>query len=309
MMLLATLLLSFGGVSVELPASATSAGLDISVAEVAKVTGDDEALVERVRAASLGYAPAPGYHRTLRADLIQASLRQALPGVEIDVSGAPRCRVTPEVHVVKGLDLQGAAAAAIRRSLAGLDADAKPGAVADVQVPRGQSEPRIVVAPLTGSVFPGARSVPVQIWLDGQLYRTVVVTFQVSIWQRRAVLKRAVSAGEPLHAGLFKIERSAVETAAGMQALPLDALGGAVALKALPAGASISERDVHREVVVRRGDRVTVRVVKGGVAVSDMGIAQDAGRVGERIEVVLSSTGRELTAAVRGPRSVEIRIR
>jgi len=217
--------------------------------------------------------------------------------------------VTPEVEVVKGIDVRAAAASALRRSLAGLDADANPAALpADLQIPRGNSAPRIVVPPMSGSTFPGVRSVPVEVWLDGQLYRTLAATFNVSIWQRRAVLKRAVSKGEALHAGLFKLERVAVSDAVGMQALPMDALGGAVALNPLPAGASISERDVHREVVVRRGDRVTVRVVKGGVAVSDLGVAQDNGKVGERVEVLLASSGRELTATVRGPQNVEVRV-
>ena len=306
---LALAALGLGGVSVELPAASTSKGLEISVAEVAKVTGEDAEAVALVEAASLGYAPAPGYHRTLRADLIEASLRQSLPGVDVRVTGAPRCRVTPAIQTVKGVDVQVAAAVKLRESLAGLDAEAKvSGAVPDIHVPTSEAEPRIVVPPLTGSVFPGVRSVPVQVWLDRQLYRTVHVSFQVTIWQRRAVLRRAVSAGEPLHAGLFQVKRVAADGAGGMLALKLEALGGSVALKALPAGTTVSERDVHRQVVVHRGDHVTVRVVKGNVAVSDVGVAKADGRVGERVEVVLKSTGRELSGVVRGPQSIEVKI-
>lgn len=309
MLLTALSLLTLGGVSVELPAASTSKGLDIQVAEIAAVTGDDPELVARVEAASLGYAPAPGYHRTLRADLIQSSLRHALPGVDIRVTGAPRCRVSPGVQIVKGIDLQAAAATRMREALAGLDAEAKvTGPLNDVSVPTSDQPPKIVVPPLTGSTFPGLRNVPVEVWLDGRVYRTLSVTFQVSIWQRRAVLSRAVSAGEPLHAGLFQIKRVAVDGAQGMLALDTTALAGAVALKALPAGISISERDVHREVVVRRGDHVTVRVVKGNVAVSSLGVARADGRMGERLSVVLEATGRELSAIVRGPRSVEVKI-
>lgn len=302
-------LLGLGGVSVELPAASTSKGLEISVAEVAKVTGDDAEAVALVQAASLGYAPAPGYHRTLRADLIQASLRQSLPGVDVRVTGAPRCRVTPEVQTVKGMDVQVAAAVKLRESLAGQDAEAKvTGPVPDVHIPTSDQPWRLVVPTITGSVFPGIRTVPVQIWLDQQLYRTVQVSFQVTIWQRRAVLRRAINAGEPLHAGLFQVKRVAVDGAQGMLALKLEALGGSVALKALAAGATVTERDVHREVVVHRGDHVTIRVIKGNVAVSDVGIAKTDGRVGERVEVTLKSTGRELSGTVRGPQSIEVKI-
>ncbi len=309
MILTALALVGLGGVAVELPSASTSQGLEISVAEVARVTGEDAATVKLVEAASLGYAPAPGYHRTLRADLIEASLRQSLPGVEIHVTGAPRCRVTPAVQIVKGLDLQAAAATKLRESLLRYDAEAKvTGPIQDIQVPTSEEPVRIVVPPFKGTSFPGIRTVPVQLWLDRQLYRTVHVSFQVTIWQRRAVLKRAINAGEPLHAGLFHVKRVAADGADGMLALSLEELGGAVALKSLAAGVTVSERDVHRQVVVHRGDHVTIRVVKGNVAVSDVGVAKADGRLGERVDVILKSTGRELSGVVRGPQSIEVKI-
>lgn len=309
MILTALALAGLGGIAVELPSASTSKGLEISVAEVAKVTGEDAATVALVEAASLGYAPAPGYHRTLRADLIEASLRQSLPGVDIQVTGAPRCRVTPAVQVVKGIEIQAAAATKLRESLTGLDSEAKvTGPIVDLQVPTSDEAPRIVVPPFNQTTFPGLRTVPVQVWLDQQLYRTVHVSFQVTIWQRRAVLRRAINAGEPLHAGLFEIQRVAAGGAAGMNVLSLEELGGAVALKSLAAGVAVSERDVHRQVVVHRGDHVTVRVVKGNVAVSDVGLAKVDGRLGERVTVILKSTGRELVGTVRGPQSIEVKI-
>jgi flagella basal body P-ring formation protein FlgA len=309
MILTALALAGLGGIAVELPSASTSKGLEISVAEVAKVTGEDAATVALVEAASLGYAPAPGYHRTLRADLIEASLRQSLPGVDIQVTGAPRCCVTPAVQVVKGIEIQAAAATKLRESLTGLDSEAKvTGPIVDLQVPTSDTAPRIVVPPFNQTTFPGIRTVPVQVWLDHQLYRTVHVSFQVTIWQRRAVLRRAINAGEPLHAGLFEIKRVAAGGAAGMNALSLEELGGAVALKSLAAGVAVSERDVHRQVVVHRGDHVTVRVVKGNVAVSDVGLAKVDGRLGERVTVILKSTGRELVGTVRGPQSIEVKI-
>ncbi len=310
MMILTTLsLLAFGGVTVELPATSTSKGLDISVAEVATVTGDDPEEVERVRAASLGYAPAPGYHRTLRADLLRSTIRQAVPGVEVTFKGAPRCRVTAAVVTIPGIDLQAEAAAALRATLVGFDAEAKvTGALADLHVPASTSAPRIVVPLITGRPFPGVRSIPVQVWLDGRIYRTVTVTFNVSIWKRQAVLRRAINTGDALHAGLFRTKRVAVDGAQGMFALDQMSIAGAVALKPLAAGVAVTENDVHRQVIVRRGDTVTVRVSKGTVVVSDVGVAQSDGRMGERVDVELRSTGRVLSAAVRGIKTVEVKI-
>lgn len=303
------LLLCVGGVSVALPQTAQSTGLELEVAEIAKVTGDDAALVAKVQAASLGYAPAPGYHRTLRKDLIQASLRQALPGIDIRVTGAPRCRVSPEVAVVRGSTIQAQAAQAMRAALSGADASAEPeGVVRDIRVPKGDEPARIVIAPVRGRVVPGLQTVQAEIWMGDRIYQSTQVTFRVAMWKRQAVLRRAVNAGEELHAGLFEVRRVPVSASEGLYSLDQAQLAGAVALKPMAAGSTVAERDVHRQVVVSRGDIVTVRVTKGSVSVADIGVAQADGRTGERVRVTLRSTGREIIAVVTGPKNLEVKI-
>lgn len=311
MMLCATLMLlcAGDGVTVELPQAATVTGLEISVMEVAKVTGDSDHAVASVRSASLGYAPAPGYHRTLRADLIQASLRQALPGIDVNVTGAPRCRVTPATEVVLGDKLRAEASKALRAALLGLDAEARPeGSFPNIEVPRADEPVSIRVPVQRGKVFPGLRSIPIEVWVGGKLYRTVHGSFRVSIWKRQAVLKRAVNVGEPINASYFEVKRIPVGDAGGLQALGMYELAGAIALKPIPAGSVVTERDVHREVVMRRGDVVSVRIQKGAVTVTDVGMAGGDGRMGERVNVVLRSSGRELVAVVRGPKTLEVKI-
>lgn len=302
-------LLAAGSVSIVLPSEANSKGLEISVAEIATVRGDDAAEVARVQAASLGYAPAPGFHRTLRSDLVLASLRQSLPGIDLRVEGAPRCRVTPTIVEVTGAELRAVAGERIRASLAGLDASAEPeGMVSSLQLPDGEGKPRLVAQPIRGRVTPGIRSIPVEVWIGDKLYRSVSVDFRVALWERRAVLQRAVLAGTPLDRSMFTVERVPVAASADIKTLGLDEIAGAVAIQPLPKGAVVHERDVHREVVLRRGDTVSVRVVKGSVVVTDVGIAKRDARMGERVNVQLRSTGVELVAVARGRRTVEVKI-
>ena len=310
-MIATTLLLLCGsGVSVVLPAEAKSTGLEISVEEIAKVEGDDPAAVARVREASLGYAPAPGYHRTLRADLLSAALKRALPDVQVQVSGAPRCRVTCSTVTVKGTTITAEASKALRAALAGMDAEASPVLdLPDLLLPASETEPRLAVSLQPGRVFPGTREVPVEVWLGDRIYRTVSVRFDVTVWERQAVLKQAVPAGVELVSGMFKIVRTPVASGAGLQCLELDQLAGAVANRALAAGSPIHERDVRRVTLVSRGDTVQVALRSGGVIVKDVGEAQSSGRMGERVRVVLRSSGRELLAVVRGAKLLEVKLK
>lgn len=304
------LLLCTGGVSIVLPAEASSTGLEISVEEIATVKGDDAAEVERVRAASLGYAPAPGFHRTLRADLLTAALRQSMPDIQVTVEGAPRCRVTCTTTTIPGARITAEASQAVRAALTGMDAEATPVMdLADLVLPKGDEEPRLRAAYSLERVFPGKVQVPVEVWLGGRLYRTVQVQFEVTVWQRQAVLKQAIPAGTNLVPGMFKVVRTQVNTGGGLQHLGLEELAGSVANRAMAAGASVTERDVKRVTLVKRGDLVQVAVRSGGVTVKDVGQAQSNGRMGERVRVQLRSSGIELLAVVRGPKLLEVKIK
>ena len=296
-------------VVVTLPASASSRGLEILARDVAAVRGEDPEIVRRVAAASLGYAPAPGYARVLRADLVEASLRRSLPGVDLEVRGAPRCRVTPEVTTVTAQEIAAKASEAMRAALAGVDAEAVPeGGVTDLQVPVGDGELRLVASAGDGPLVPGLRPVEVQVWLGPKLYRTLHVPFRLSVWQRRAVLRRALNVGDALRPDLFEVKRIPVRDSSGLQALEPDMIAGAIAVRPLGEGSFVTEHDVHRRVVIEQGDQITVRVTKGSVAVQDVAIAEGAGRMGERVVVRLRSTGRQLVAVVRGPQLAEVEI-
>lgn len=71
----------------------------------------------------------------------------------------------------------------------------------------------------------------------------------------------------------------------------------------------MTERDVKRVTLVKRGDLVQVAVRSGGVTVKDVGQAQSNGRMGERVRVQLRSSGIELLAVVRGPKLLEVKIK
>lgn len=296
-------------VVVTLPAAASSQGLEIIAQDIAAIRGDDAALVKRVSEASLGYAPAPGYARVLRADLIEASLRRSLPGVDLEVQGAARCRVTPEVTTITGQEIAAKASEAMREALAGLDAEASPeGRATDLQVPKGDGELRLVASAGVGALVPGLRQVEVQVWIGPKLYRTLHVPFRLSVWQRRAVLRSAINVGDALRPDMFEVKRISVRDSSGLHALEPDMVAGAIAVRPIGAGAFVTEHDVHRRVVIEHGDQITVRIKKGTVAVQDVAIAEGAGRMGERVVVRLRSTGRQLVAVVRGPQLAEVEI-
>jgi flagella basal body P-ring formation protein FlgA len=307
--MLCTLLL-VGGVTITLAEKAEVKGLEISVAEVATVTTEDPADMTRVLNASLGYAPAPGYHRVLRADLVLFDLKRALPELRIEVRGADRCRVDPMIEVLDVERLWGLGSADLEELFRGTDASIKrEGELAPIEVPQGET-PLVLRTSLTSrTTDAGPKNVAVQLWVDGDLYRTVHLPFMVALREPRWVLKRPVAEGEVLSPSLFELKRVEVTGSASQHGLPVEALAGTVAARPLPASAVVTERDIQRPLVVRRNDLVTVLIRSGALEARDLGVATADARVGEAVRVKLQSNNREIVGRVVAAGLIEIVLR
>lgn len=295
--------------TLELPAEVRVRGLEMTLGEVATVTGADATTVADVRALELGYAPAPGFQRVLDAARLQALVARSFPDVALSLAGSPRCRVLAATATVTPAELIAEARDALGARFGGKDFELDlQNELAELEVP----EPRqgiVLEAALAASEHGvGTWSVPVRVLVDGELYRTVFTSWHVSRWERRQVLARPIRAGEVIR--LEDVETRRVRVATGPEASPLaeGAFGHAVATRDLPAGAVVTERDVERTTVLRRGDAVSLEILRGGVQVRALAVALADGRVGDRIRVRCEKTSRELVAVVRSRQLVVLEL-
>ena len=295
-MILAKLLLS--GVTVLLPMEATARGTELTLGEIATVTGADAAVVERVELVDLGYAPQPGFSRLLYAHRIQQTLARALPGVQVRMVGESAIRVRPEVERIASVWIRAAAEAELARIFAERDVTYRPhDEIADVTVPAG-SAPTVLRARLdTLEPKTGTIAVPVAIVVDGEPYRTVWSNWEVVRWETLPVLKRAVRGGQRLQPYDLEGRRVRVEVTQ-RKALPASLLAGAIAARDLKAGAPVTEGDVHRPAVVSQGDGLYLEVRKGAVSARVAATALESGAVGDRIRVRATGSGLERFAVI-----------
>jgi flagella basal body P-ring formation protein FlgA len=306
-MMIAALILSTGGVSVTLPAETDVRGLELTLGVVATVAGSEQDAVTRVRALTLGRAPAPGYSRVLRIEDVAALLQATFPELPIDVQGEQRCRVRPRTERIEAARLQEVALAALAEHFVGQEVETRLQAeLADLLVPMGRNGVRLDASAGERGGGPGRWSIPVRVTVDDELYQTVWTSWSVEVWQEREVLARGVLRGEPLAPADFERRRVRVQEA--RSGLRPSSLRGAVARRDLPAGSIVTERDVERPRVVRRGDTLHLEVKKGQVTARAVAVAQQDGRLGDRIRVAATATGREFLATVVSRELVELRM-
>lgn len=296
--MLSSLLLS--GITVVLAPSAKVEGLAVELGEVAEVRTNDADLKAQLEAYDLGGAPGVGHARLLLAARIQGDLARDFPQHSITFSGSNAVRVEPLLRHVSGVRIESAARTAIQEAAFGRDlqitlAELPQGA----SVAAGSDWPSLRSSLATTALRTGRVSVPVEVLVGERLARTVWVPFDVTEYERVAVLTRPVQPGETLHPALFRVERR-VRGRTQAAALTPEELTGSVATRALIAGQTVSTSDARKVVLVESGTRVRLEVRRGSVAVRTMAVVQSSGGYGESVRVLPDTGERELFATVRG---------
>ncbi len=303
-MLTLQLLLLAGGVSVDLPAEAEATGATIMLGEIATLTGDDPEALKVVSNIELGYMPAPGYSRTLHRWKLERAVTLLAPDIEVKWTGESACRVEPVVEMIRATDLFETAHKAVRGLFNGEEVTIKAtGIISDISVPRG-AVAAVLRADLThNKQRPGTWSVPVRVLVDGTPYHTAWIGLNVELYQELPVLLEPAPKGTKLTTTMFAVRRVRVEET-NSQPLALSLLSDAVAVRAMPAGHVVTERDVERPLAVNANAPVSIEIVTDYITVSSKGRALQSGRIGDLVTVRIEATGKEIQATVTGREQV-----
>jgi flagellar basal body P-ring formation protein FlgA len=310
MILSLLLALTVSDVTVTLPEATTVAGMELTVAAVADVKSDDSALATRIGELSLGYAPAPGYSRLLQAARMHTQLVRAFPEATIQFVGSASVRVTPETTRVTVNDLRAEALRALRTHGGSADLEVKPrGALSDLEVPRAVESLSLHARLKDPILRSGNLNVPVEIIIDGEVWRTVWTAWQAGVFAQRPVLKVAVPRGTVISAALVEFKRIEVTARPAVGVLQPKDLAHMQTTRDLAAGQVVTESDVQRMVILKRGDMVSLVVKKGRIEARSMATALEAGRIGDRVRVQVKSSGREVWATLVAKDRLEIVLR
>jgi len=157
-------------------------------------------------------------------------------------------------------------------------------------------------APVGSSAFV---DVPVQIDVDGQLNRTVMVGYRVQQFVESAVAAHDLVPGTVLAPGDVVMARVPFT---GRSANGVDALLGRKINEAFTRGEAVTIADTAENEIVKAGSTVVLTVRDSGVAVSADVIARTGGGLGDEVFVYNPLTRKALSGTVTGPATVELDI-
>jgi flagellar basal body P-ring formation protein FlgA len=295
-------------VQIELQMNAIVTGRTYVVSDIAIVRASDVALKTAVENVKIGNAPRVGYmDQVTRAELAQiVGMRLFGIGEHIELLGAKAVKVRSAGQIV---DMQWVADEAkffLTRKLATKFDNVQislVSALAEVDVPVGKIglKPR----PIDVNRFTRRWPIWMDILVDGAVYRSVVVPFNVQVTASVYTARRNLPEGTVVTAGDF-VSRQEDVSELVEKLLTADSMQGAMRIKKpLTAGQIVLREHVSPEGVILRGDHVTLRIAVGDVSIETSAVAQQDGGIGKIIKVKPEKSSEAISGRVVAPGVVQ----
>lgn len=155
----------------------------------------------------------------------------------------------------------------------------------------------------------GLRSFEVVVHRAGEEDRTIPIIGEVTLVKEVVVARRAINRGETIEGRVLKLEERRFTDVAAIGLTDLAAAIGQQCRSFVRPGEMISADSIEQRPVVVRGQPVTIWMRQGTLAIRTTGKAQQAGALGDRIEVLRDGSRRKkdlIEAIVTGPATVSM---
>lgn len=269
-----------------------------TLGDVADFVGIDTQTETRLKAVVLGASPLPGLERVITREQVLIRLRQhGFQPEAFEIVVPARAVVRREVHSLQPPQIAAVAIEKLHQSAclpedAQVECDPAPRALSlphdRVQITAG--EPRALGA--------GLYTVPVQVVGEGIAPITVNVRLRTTFWREAVVATRAIHTGEAIGADAVALRTVAVLEDNDDLITDPSEVAGKIAKRPIAAGQPVRRTSIDEPAVVRRGQTVKLLVKLDGAVIETGAVAQQDGKVGARVRVLVTDTRKTLLATV-----------
>ena len=298
--------------SVVLKSKVEILGNEITLREVADIKGQEEELAKKLRTVSLGRTPRPGYTRYIPSEQIAARLRaEGISPAEVRIEGARGVLIGIKSVMLSGEELLRLGKDFIQSELSTLAGERIieiARAPADFLAPMGKGLTTYKVGWHNVPKHAGAASVDVRVLVDGSLFTTVPVQYNIRLFETALVATTDIPRGEAFTPSNTKSIRTEITRIQGKIVSSLEEMSLYRAKRRISAGSVIRIEDGLMPDLVVRGSTVAVTVRNGALTLRARGVARQNGALGAMIEVLNPDSKRTFKAAVTGLNQVEVNL-
>lgn len=196
----------------------------------------------------------------------------------------------------------------LRRPASDVRLTFEPRAAGAESLDQSPADRLIEIAPLS-ALDTDRVELAVRLWRDGRVERSFPVTLHLSLRLPVPVLSRDVSKGDAIDASMVASAHEWRKPSEARAIAAPESIAGRQAARPMRAGSPLLERDLEQQRVIRRGDRVVVRCLSGGIVITLEAEARTEGGVGDAIELRKFGERTAFSAVITGPGEAVIDLR
>ncbi len=148
---------------------------------------------------------------------------------------------------------------------------------------------------------PGRRAITVTALVDGHPEATLRVSAVLKQWLRLPVARHGIDRGDVVSAADFRWEERELTRPVPGLVREIDSLVGMAATRRIREGVILRKKWFDAPMAVDRGERVRIRVIRGGLKIETTAVSLGKGRVGDLIQVRNPKSNIRYEARVTGP--------
>lgn len=285
-------------VSVMVKPSAEVSGPNVVLSDIAGTS-------DKLGSVAICPSPLPGKARQLTRAQIMIALKRAGVYETIELLCPDQVSVVRTASTVSPEALLETARQFIQSSndLTGTVSVEPVRAIAPQIVPSGKLEMRVKAG--IRAIRKGQNNLPIEMLVDGRIYRMISVPVLVKVLATVPVATKAITRTEEISSASYSLQERDITT------MPADIIigepeSGWTAVVPIPEGSVLRRSWVSDPPAIRSGDVVSVVVTNGAVRISDKGTAVQEGRPGDLVKVRMLGDAREIRGTVAGPGVVQI---
>ncbi len=282
---------------------------EVRLGDVAEISASKQALQKSLGDLVIASAPRVGYvEQITRLQLM--NLLKARPdsgALQIEWGGPILTKIRTSAQTVTTASLSETAIEGVRAQLAGQfpSLEIKTGVVPkDVAVPNGDLALRI--RPIDANQLYAKIAVWVDIFVNGSIYRSVVVPLYLHHESEVLVAKRNIAEGSNAITADFELRRENVIGVNG--AVAKGELGGSSPRlgKAIAQGQILTSKHLVQTGAVLRGDWVKLIYADAAISLETRALAEQNGQIGDLISLKLNNNADSITGRIVSAGVVEV---
>lgn len=281
-------------------------GADISLKDIARIEGDDEALKGELGELKIYRAEKPGSKLTLSASYIKSRVKNyGFPVEEMNWDGPDKVTVQTRATSIGKSELTCSVLEAVKHLIDDQEARVKVFPVSEISpimLPYGHVQIR--VEPVAQSTLTDIVPFKVVMTVDGEERERRIIPFRIDIIRDVVVAQRAIRADSTISESDITVERRKVGL---IKIAPNKSeVIGKRATKFIASGTILTPDLLSEPILIKRGDIVTMVFESKTLRITAEGKALESGSLGQLIKVINTTSMKELTAKVVGERTVEL---